>query len=57
MAKKKSKKKGFTDSGLKTILFAATLTFLVGIFIVAHYSDRIFAPALRQSRPSPSQGI
>ena len=53
MAKKKSKKKGFTDSGLKTILFVATLTFVVGIFIVAHYSDRIIAPGPK-TKPSVS---
>jgi len=45
MAKKKRKKKGNADSGLKTVLFLAILTFVVGVFIVATYSDRLFGPA------------
>ncbi len=53
MAKKKGSKKGFTDSGLKTVLFAAILTFVIGIFVVAKYSDRLLGPG-PETKPSAS---
>jgi len=53
MARKKSKKRGFTDGGLKTILLAAILTFVVGIFIVARYSDYLLGPS-PETKPSVS---
>lgn len=53
MAKKTGNKKGFTDSGLKTVLFAAILTFVIGIFVVAKYSDRLLGPGSQQE-PSVS---
>ena len=53
MAMKKSKKKSNTDSGLKTVIFVAVLTFVVGIFLVAKYSDRLLGPDSKQE-PSVS---
>lgn len=50
MAKKKGRKKGFTDSGLKTVIFAAVLTFVIGVFVVARYSDYLIGPA---PKPEP----
>jgi len=51
MAKKRRKKKSGTG-GLKTIIFAAVVTFAIGLFLFIKYGDRLTGPT---TGPVPSK--